>query len=204
MSSSLSSVSIGKLYSLNKVTNTITQLNITNVSTFDLASCTCKSVLASADYTVSYTRRDNGYYYIEKITADLTIYDSVTLDSAYCRASGASTKPAYIPQSFSVKYRSSLNGGSPAFYKSGNPGYIIGMPVLVSETDSGAIKRVNEYGFRFFAEDPSGQCFTKVTDVGTFAYDSTDFNFGSDAKMSCGIKLTADQLKNYCTTGTTD
>jgi hypothetical protein len=37
--------------------------------------------------------------------------------------------------------------------------------------------------------------------VGTLAYDSTDFNFGSDAKMGCGVKLNADQLKNYCTTG---
>lgn len=167
-------------------------MNDANVATFDLASCTCKSVLASADYTVSYTRRENGYYYIEKITADLTLYDSVTLDSAYCSASASPKQPAYIPQSFSVQYKSSLNGGSPAFYKSGNPGYIIGMPMVVSETDSGAIKRVNQYGFKFFAEDPSGQCFTKVSDVGTLAYDSTDFNFGSDAKMSCGLKLNAD------------
>lgn len=155
-SSTPNSIVIGKYYSLNRATQTITQKQDANVSSFDLASCTCKSVLASADYTVSYMRVDNGYYYIEKITADLTFYDSVTLDSAYCSASGSPQKPAFIPQSFSLKYKSSLNSGSPAFYKSGNPGYIIGMPMLVSETDSGAVKRVNQYGFKFFSEDPSG------------------------------------------------
>ena len=40
--------------------------------------------------------------------------------------------------------------------------------------------------------------------MGTLAYDSTDFNFGSDAKMGCGVKLNAEQLKNYCTTGLAD
>lgn len=55
----------------------MTQLSDANVATFDLASCTCKSVLASADYTVSYSRRENGYYNIDKITADLSFYDSV-------------------------------------------------------------------------------------------------------------------------------
>ena len=78
------------------------------------------------------------------------------------------------------------------------------MPLLVSESDSGMTKKVNQYGFRFFAEDPSGQCFNKVADLGTISYDSTSFNFGSDVMMSCGVKFNADQLKNYCTTGIKD
>ncbi len=110
------------------------EVNGANLATFDSASCTCKSVLASADYTVSYSRRENGYYFIEKITADLSFYDSVQLDSSYC--SGTTPKqPAYVPQSFSIKYQTSTYGGTNVFFKSGNPGYIMGKPVLVSEAD---------------------------------------------------------------------
>jgi Protein of unknown function (DUF1619) len=112
----------------------VSQLNDANVATFDSASCTCKSVLASADYTVSYSRRENGYYNIDKITADLSLYDSVQLDSAYC--SGSTPKqPAYVPQSFSIKYQTTTSGGPNVFFKSGNPGYITGMPILMSETE---------------------------------------------------------------------
>ena len=84
--------------------------------------------------------------------------------------------------------------------KSGNPGYIINMPVLVSETDTG-VRRVNQNGFKFFSQDSQGLCFNKVDNVGTLTYNSVDFDFGSDAQMSCGVKLNSDQLKSYCTTG---
>ena len=88
------------------------------------------------------------------------------------------------------------------FFKSGNPGYILGKPVLVAESESGSVRKLNQYGFRFFAQDPNGQCFKNVDNVGSLSYNSADFNFGNEVQMSCGIKLNADQLKSYCTTGT--
>ena len=141
LNSRLSQVTLGKSFSLNQATQTLKVLNDPTSSSFNSATCTCNSVLASADYTVTYIRRDNGYYWIDKIIADLTLYDSVSLDASYCN--GQAKQPALVPQSFSVKYQTTTQGNVNTFYRSGNPGYIMGMPVLVSETDKGSTKKVN-------------------------------------------------------------
>jgi hypothetical protein len=108
-----------------------------NISSYDAANCSCSSALSSADYTIHYIRRDNGYYYVEKIVVDLTVFDSLTLDSKFCAANN--DQATFVPQSFSVNYQTSTTGSN-AFFKSGNPGYIINRPVLVSETGERALK----------------------------------------------------------------
>ena len=95
-------IEIGKLFSLDRATQIVKEIPSVNASAFDLASCSCSSALASADYTIHYFRRENGYYYIAKIVLDITIYDSVSLDSKFCQANN--DEATFIPQTFSVKY----------------------------------------------------------------------------------------------------
>lgn len=79
--------------------------------------------------------------------------------------------------------------------KSGNPGYEIGLPLLVGQAESLGSKIVNKEGFQLHSSDNTGKCFSK-TDLTRNQQEV--LNFKSDILLSCSIDLTLAQLKDYC------
>jgi hypothetical protein len=90
------------------------------------------------------------------------------------------------------------------FIRSGNPGYQVGLPVLVAEgiQTLNQAKKVNKQGFKFFSSDFNGQCFQR-NDKAMLGYETTEFNFGSNIQISCGIELSSSELASYCSSVTT-
>ena len=76
-----------------------------------------------------------GLYTVERITADVVLYQTASLDTKVC----TNNQQGAIQQSSSIRYRIGTSQSESTIYKSGNPGYRLGYPLLVadSETSSG-------------------------------------------------------------------
>jgi len=83
-----------------------------------------------------------------------------------------------VPVSYGLKF---VPAGGQAF-RSGNPGYIFGKPVIVKE---GGL--VDRNGFNFFSDDQNGNCFTTLSSVNSQSYDLTPFEFGSNVRITCDL-----------------
>jgi hypothetical protein len=124
------------------------------------------------------------------MTADLVMYDKVTLD---CQ----SEIQGFVEQTFGVQFKVQTSSNAQAFYKSGNPGYIVSMPLLVSSSNQG-LKQVDQAGLRLFSGDKQGNCFDTLSSLDSVDFDITTVRFGENLKLNCFIELNAEQLKEYC------
>jgi hypothetical protein len=75
-----------------------------------------------------------------------------------------------------VKYKVSTNSDN-NFYRSGNPGYLVGYPVLIAENDSGN-KLVDANGYKLFSSDKSGFCFTTLDNLPAIEFATAPLSFG--------------------------
>ncbi len=92
----------------------------------------------------------------------IVLYDKVQLDTKYCQEGGAAAFPAaLVEQSFSIKYKISTGSSNRPFYRSGSPGYKLGLPMLIAENGSG-VKLVNSNGFKVLSGDKTGFCFATL------------------------------------------
>lgn len=60
-------------------------------------------------------------------------------------------------------------------FRSGNPGYLFGSPVLVKEGNS-----IDKNGFRLFSDDSKGNCFSALSKVNDYEYSLAPLLFGSN------------------------
>lgn len=158
----------------------------------------CRNVVKEITYTVNTTdaRKVSG------VSATVVVTD-IPAPNATAGGDGSSSSVAF-QQSFAVEFMpaepvatSAGDGNQVALRRSGNPGYLIGYPVLagslVSTTSGGATKSaisafVN--GLQIPGTPPSGVCDTTT---------AAQVLFGYDVRTGCTTGLTQAELQSACT-----
>lgn len=133
---------VNNVYTYNPQTQslTVSQSGIQS-SVYSALPCSCQNALKEVQYTVYYTMGGNGLYKVSSILADVVVYSSYTpANSGVC--SGLSQ--VNVPVTYGLKFVPA-NGQA---FRSGNPGYIFGKPVLVNEGG-----QVDKNGFKLFSDD---------------------------------------------------
>ena len=117
-------------------------------------------------------------HYIIYTNSDQTDVSSITVN--YVVTTISSTDLVSVTQKFSVKFYTS----SSATETSGNPGYVIGKPLLVLIDDSSS-------PISFTGKTSDGECSDLTTD-------GPVLSFGTNTVFSCSYSMTFDELTSYC------
>jgi hypothetical protein len=108
--------------------------------------------------------------------------------------SGPCNSKQQLSQKYSVNFVSSDSQQQP---KSGNPGYINGLPLLVGKLDSvsGGVQSYNQ-GFRLTGADLQGNCFTSnpASALTIAGLGDPYVTFGEDLLYSCSVSLNESEL----------
>eukprot|EP00347_Sterkiella_histriomuscorum_P008496 403344876 len=178
-------INVNSVYNYAVSTQTISSASSLTLSTptYDAVTCSCNGAIKEAHYTLFYTPQADGNFLVEDLQVDLILYSSLTLASQYCSTTQVPSTAA-----------TSTDGVK----RSGNPGYLKGLPLLVSFGDNGGGQRVNTNGFRLYGGDNQGRCFNQLTTNSQNTFSTSIVNFGQDVATSCQVQLTQAQLKSYC------
>lgn len=109
-----------------------------------------------------------------------------------------------IEQTYSAEFISTPRNSTDVVQKkSGNPGYIAGLPLLVGQPDPnnpGAFL-VYQDGFKISGVNSLGGCMTSPKPQSTYLAEMGDpvLNFGEDLVVGCTVSFTQQQLANACT-----
>jgi tectonic-1/3 len=177
---------------VDSATGTVTALTPSNTAVvdpiFDDVTCSCNNALLSAEYLLGYEL--NGLLATAKV--------AVQVGTVYGTGTGATCTAASFDQTFAVVYNSSaavrIDEIRP---KSGNPGYIVGMPVIFgTPVVSGAKSAVAQLvGGLAPLPQTNGVCDAVS---GT---QSDVITFGEDALYGCTVALRLQELKTLCPLG---
>ena len=109
--------------------------------------------------------------------------------------SGACNSKQQLKQKFSVSF---VTSSTQQQAKSGNPGYINGLPLLVGQSDAttGGVLAYFQ-GFSLVGADTKGKCLTSASSS-LSDYADPIITFGEDLVYTCSISLTQAQLQSYC------
>ena len=156
-------------------------------------SCTCNGVLKEVHYsikvsTASGTMDTNNepYFKIESVTALPVVMQEPFIGQCGSRVA--------VSQSYSIKFETSASSSQ---FRSGNPGYINGLPLLVGNRLGNAIEAY-ERGFMLRGADDSGQCLDTISEFQDFG--DQVINFGENMIYGCAKSLSLSDLQNYCKT----
>ncbi|CAG9313766.1 unnamed protein product [Blepharisma stoltei] len=180
-SSSLYTIQIGSIKIRDVNTLIDTSSSSTSVST-TYSSCICTNALLEAHYTVLTTLSQQ---YFLKITADLVVGNIGTTGCS-------GTETINIQQKFSVTFQTQET----VTVKSGNPGYIVGKPVLLGKLQSDNTINVYSSGYPVYGASLTGQCLTSSQTTSN----PPVINFRQDFVYSCYYPLSYPALSSYCTT----
>lgn len=149
-------VTISAAYSYDPTTQSYSEIiDLTQVTesvlTKDSATnqCTCSGFIREVHYTVGVAPKeaagsiDRPYFELSNINATVVLSSKV--------ATGACNSRQQVRQRYSIKFQSSNESGQ---FKSGNPGYIVGLPLLIGQPDP-VTKAIQSYenGFRLIGAD---------------------------------------------------
>lgn len=152
------------------------------------SGCTCTNSLLEAHYIV-YTNTDQNTP--TQVIVDITMGD-VGLNTC------VGTEVIEIKQKFSVKY---LTQTENVEIRSGNPGYIIGKPVIFGRINTtNDTMTVFDSGFPLSGTSQSGECLS--TDQSISGPSSPIIKFGQEIIYNCYIELTYAELQSYCVDNT--
>lgn len=103
-----------------------------------------------------------------------------------------------VQQRFSIKFEKRGASGEVVGGKSGNPGYIDGLPLLLGKKDaSTSAVSISEDGFRIRGGDITGKCTEGVTgDLSEMGDPVVKFNV--DLSYGCALEYTLQELKDAC------
>eukprot|EP00605_Chrysophyceae_sp_TOSAG23-4_P000774 GSChrysophyteH1.ASY1.ANO1.863.1 assembled CDS len=157
----------------------------------------CQNIVTSVVYTVTHASSAAGT--ITSVKADVVVTDF---------ARDASVDTQVFTQTFGVDFISSFGGTSSqgsgnqvTRSKSGNPGYLMGKPVLVGE-----LQAASGSTLQTIAQSTDG--FQVSTSIGKCPAGSNkgyqSLSFGYDMNTGCQLELTRPELKNLCCTGSSD
>eukprot|EP01038_Epipyxis_sp_PR26KG_P005656 gene5656-7811_t len=169
------------------------------------SSAICQNFVQSVVYTINHTATATGT--IMSIIADITVTD-IPFQS--------SSSPIVVMQSFGVSFKSSngnpsqTDGNLVERQRSGNPGYLLGKPVLFgSFVDNGDNDYIQETVEGLTIPSPFTQynihnpsSFGASICPNSIDYiNSIPINFGYDVSTGCMLELTRQELINLCCTG---
>eukprot|EP00003_Mantamonas_plastica_P014062 TRINITY_DN2441_c0_g2_i3.p1 TRINITY_DN2441_c0_g2~~TRINITY_DN2441_c0_g2_i3.p1 ORF type:complete len:372 (+),score=109.43 TRINITY_DN2441_c0_g2_i3:926-2041(+) len=138
-------------------------------------------MVRQVDYIITYSTGG----IVTKVDVDVVLED-VTL--------AAATAAGSLEQKYSVQFLESGKTASSIRWKSGNPGYVIGKPVLAgtSVTSSGKtaleVSNVPGDGLRIIGATSTGSCQSHGTVV----------NFGQDTQSTCQLQLSLNAMTSGC------
>lgn len=100
-----------------------------------------------------------------------------------------------VPQTYEIEYIT----GEDSFGRSGNPGYIDGMPVMAGKTMTEGYKAVFEGGLSLLGASKTGTCKkgTTLDNLQPIEGDPT-LNFNVDLIYSCGLKMDFAEFQAFC------
>lgn len=160
------------------------------------SDCECQNALLSAALTVTYDGAG-------AVTGAEAVLEVANLTAAAATAVG-------IPQQFSLTFKDADGPATEpannlfARAKSGNPGYLDGLPVVAgsvvtqgSGSDEKRAVQPLSGGLEVFAPTGGGTC----PSAGSAEGQGTPVLFGYDAVVECGEELTAALLKARCESG---
>ena len=105
---------------------------------------------------------------------------------------------ASVQQRFSIKFVKAGDSAKIVTGKSGNPGYIDGLPLLVGKADENTqAVEVAEEGFVVRGGDSTGRCF-KSTGANLSEMGDPILKFNVDLSYGCSIELNLAELKDKC------
>ncbi len=104
---------------------------------------------------------------------------------------------ASVQQRFSIKFVKQGESTQIVTGKSGNPGYIDGLPLLVGKADATKAVAVAEEGFVVRGGDSTGRCY-KTTDANLSEMGDPILKFNVDLSYGCSLDWTLDELKKAC------
>ena len=102
-----------------------------------------------------------------------------------------------VQQRFSIKFQKQGSSGMLVGGKSGNPGYIDGLPLLIGKADASKAVSVSEDGFRLRGGDSFGRCIQGSIDNLSEMGDPI-LKFNVDLSYGCALEYTLDELKTAC------
>ena len=183
----------------------------------------CKNAVKSVQYVVTHDGTPAGkitkveaYIVITDVPTDFADYPAIYADTTWTAADNG------FVRTFGVEFNGAYSGGTVssdlgnivARARSGNPGYILGKPVLfgllssskISETIAGlsvpspltAYTSISSVGFVNPLTGGSGTCPTTTSSI---VY--TPLKFGYDMTTGCALSLTRAQLRTLCEATTT-
>ena len=105
---------------------------------------------------------------------------------------------ASVQQRFSIKFVKQGDANQIVSGKSGNPGYIDGLPLLVGKKDANTeAVAVAEQGFLVRGGDSTGRCF-KSTNANLSEMGDPTLKFNVDLSYGCTLEYTLQELKDNC------
>eukprot|EP00347_Sterkiella_histriomuscorum_P004630 403359727 len=163
-------------------------------------TCSCSGYMKEIHYTIKTTPTaatstiDRPYFSMETVQATIVISNDPIQVTCGTKAK--------VQQKYSVKFVTTNT--NTIQHKSGNPGYIGGMPMLVGrvDTNSGGILAYQN-GFQFKGANQFGQCYNIPTDPTTstekfYDYGDPVLKFGQDISYGCSVQLNLAELQAYC------
>lgn len=168
-------------------------------------TASCANALKEIAYTVKVVadkdERDRAYLRIQSIQADLAVLDSASsLEVPVVEGVALAT----VQQKFSITFESAkLENDRPIQGLSGNPGYIVGLPLLVGTKDPAEaannrdIKSVSPSGFKISGGDATGRCVAPSSEDHLDMGDPT-LKFGVDLSYGCTKEMTEAELRTFC------
>ncbi|CEO96890.1 Tectonic domain-containing protein [Plasmodiophora brassicae] len=155
------------------------------VPTYTPGSCQCQNAVAGIAYTFTYNQAGQ----ITQASAAVTV--STVTPSSTCSSGDAS---GAIVQQYSTSFTRSWTSAT-GRAKSGNPGYIVGKPVLAGQlqTISASQQAISQQisGLTLVGRSANGQC--SLADA-----DRIVVGFGESLHSTCAITLTSAQLAARC------
>ncbi len=155
------------------------------VPTYNAGTSTCDNALISLAYTFNYDPAGT-------VTA---VSARVVIGPVTASAAGFVS----VPQT----YAASWNVSQSARPRSGNPGYVVGLPVLAGTlSTSGSLTAVSQFaaGLTVLSHNPSTFLCAVPNLAGHTRYNVT---FGEDGSFGCFVSLTLANLQTLCAAGNT-
>jgi hypothetical protein len=152
----------------------------------------CSDLVKELHYTVLHDT--NAAATILSVVADVVITD-VPFDSKASLGVAMSQAFAVSFQSNKSAAASAANGNLVTRQRSGNPGYLMGMPVLYGVLNGSVMAELVQ-GFTLPIPSASMMCPTSIEGL-----DATAVAFGYDSITGCNLRFTRQQLKDFCCQG---
>jgi len=135
-------LTVGNVSKYNQKTSEISKLDASSLTKPSVSGCSASNVVREVFYTVYYKPTSSGHFQIANVLIDLVLQDTLDIDPKVCAETNGKTARGLFTQKFGIIYRAANEVGSLTdtqiaasgiLYRSGNPGYDDGMPVIVSQ-----------------------------------------------------------------------